>query len=352
MNILITGATGFIGKRVVKLLEPHIKTIYILVRKESAQKAKHTFKNFDKIHFVEGDILSNDVVAKVEDINLLSMEVDHVLHLAAKYDLTMGVLEAYTHNVIGVQNVLTLARKLKNLEYFHHVSTYAVNGAGAGVGRIKEKDLLPKVSFPDHYSKSKKQGEHLVRAMEIEGVKKRIYRPGIVVGDSKTGEIEKVDGPYYFFKFLQKIEKYHPLLEKAGVLPMPYGAKTIFPVIPVDVLSEWIAHAVLNPSADHELKCYHFIGERQPTMKEFLDMSLPAFGLKCSVKRIGAIPFLSSALPKIGMPQELMPYMLMEASYDVSERLKDFPEHREYNIAHIIKPLIEGARKKFKEGVL
>src|SRR5690554_3415902 len=140
MKILITGATGFIGKRLVKLLEPRAQTIYILSRRESLQKTRRLFPCENKFKLIEGDILNNDVCSKVEDIDLLSNEVDHVVHLAAKYDLEATAMDAYSHNVIGVQNMLALSRQLRGLEYFHHVSTYAVNGVDP---RIKaEEELL------------------------------------------------------------------------------------------------------------------------------------------------------------------------------------------------------------------
>lgn len=334
----------------MKQLEPHADTIFLLVRKSSLKQARSAFSGSKKIHFIEGDILKNDVCAKVEDVAMLSQEVDHVLHLAAKYDLTMPVLEAYTHNVVGVQNVLALSRKLKNLEYFHHVSTYAVNGAKEG--RVKEDDLRANIDFPDHYSKSKSQGEHLVRTMEVPGVKKRIYRPGIVIGDSRTGEIEKIDGPYYFFKFLHDLGKYQSLLEKVGVLPMPFGTKCVLPMIPVDILSEWLAQSILRPNESKELKCYHFIGDKQITLKKFIDMSLPAFGIRCTVKRLARHGVYKYLLPRIGMPKELMSYMFMEASFEVSQRRADFPQHKEYNMESIVKNLASGATARFQEGSL
>lgn len=349
MKILITGGTGFIGKKVVRLLEKEVEKIYLLVRKQSIEKAREAFPDSPKIHIIEGDILRNDVVSRVEDVDLLSEEVDHVLHLAAKYDLTMEVLEAYTHNVIGVQNTLTLCRKLENLKYFHHISTYAVNGARGG--RILEQELADNTAFPDHYSKSKKQGEHLVRTMELPGVKKRIYRPGIVIGDSHTGEIEKIDGPYYFFKFLHQMKRYHPLIDKLGMLPIPHGKKTVFPVIPVDVLSEWIAKSVLSPTEDEEIRSYHFIGDRQLTIKKFLDLSLPEMGIMSPVRRLKRHNLYRHVLPQVGMPKELMPYMFMEATYDVSLRKSDF-DHKEFDIEEMIPRLVKGAGALFEKGIV
>lgn len=348
MNILITGGTGFIGKRVVRLLEAEADKIFLLVRKRSMQKAKEAFPDSEKIQFIEGDILSNDVCAHVEDVNQLSEHVDHVIHLAAQYDLAMNVLDAYTHNVIGAQNVLNLSRQLKELKYFHHISTYAVNGACGG--RIKEPDFFIDTPFPDHYSKSKMQGEHLVRTMKIGKVKKRIYRPGIVVGDSKSGQIEKVDGPYYFLKLMHDTGKHHHWIEKLGHLPLPCGPKTIFPIVPVDILASWIAKSVLRPNPDGEIKSYHFIGEKQIGLKNFIEMCLPEIGIDCSVLRVKRNNVYKHLFPKLGLPKELMPYMFMEASFDTSERRKDFPNHQEYSIEDIIAPLIAGSKVHFGEG--
>ncbi|MEX0798217.1 MAG: SDR family oxidoreductase [Bacteriovoracaceae bacterium] len=348
MKILVTGGTGFIGKKVVRLLEPEVEKIFLLVRKRSLEKAKKAFPNSKKIQIIEGDILSNDVCSHVEDVNLLSESVSHVLHLAAYYDLAMNVLDAYTHNVIGVQNVLNLSRKLKSLVYFHHISTYAVNGSCGG--RIQEQDFFIDTPFPDHYSKSKMQGEHLVRTMQIGDVKKRIYRPGIVVGDSQTGEIEKIDGPYYFLKFMHEIDNYHHWIEKLGFLPLPFGPKTIFPIVPVDILAEWISESVLRPTPEKELKTYHFIGKNQISLKNFIEQCLAEIGINCSVVRVKRNNLYKHLFPKMGMPKELMPYMFMEASFDTSERRKDFPNHREYLIEEMISRLVKGGKIHFREG--
>ncbi len=103
-------------------------------------------------------------------------------------------------NVAGVANALAFAKSVK-AGCFHHVSSIAAAGLYDGVFR---EDMFEEARGLDHpYFSSKHKGEGLVRA-ETE-IPWRIYRPGIVVGDSHTGEIDKIDGPYYFFKLIQKL---------------------------------------------------------------------------------------------------------------------------------------------------
>ena len=228
MVILVTGSTGFIGKRLIPLLSEKVDKIFVLVRKESMAKAASQFAEHKNVYLIEGNIQSNDVCAKVEDLTMLIQETEHILHLAGGYDLEMSVLDAYTQNVIGVQNALELARKFKKLKYFHHVSTYAVNAYKNS--QVLETDPLKDSSHLDHYARSKLQGEKLVEKTDLGKTRKRIYRPGIVVGDSSTGKIEKVDGPYYFLQMLNKFKKYGPWLEKIGTLPIPCSKKAKLPI--------------------------------------------------------------------------------------------------------------------------
>ncbi len=189
-----------------------------------------------------------------------------------------------------------------------------------------------------------------MRSMALPGVKKRIYRPGIVIGDSVTGEIEKVDGPYYFLKFLHEMREYHRLIDKFGMLPIPHGKKTIFPVIPVDILAKWIVDSVLSPSKDEETRSYHFIGEKNLTIKKFLDLSLPEIGVHCPVKRLKRHSIYKYVLPKVGMPPELMPYMYTEATFDVSLRKNDF-DHQEFDVEEMIPQIVTGASHMFEKGI-
>ena len=108
---------------------------------------------------------------------------ESILHLAGYYDLRINQLTAYTHNVIGVQNVLALACECKKLQIIHHISTYAVSGNLKGLHN--ENTIANPRYFTDHYARSKMQGEQIFRQVVMPNIKKRIYRPGIVVGSTK-----------------------------------------------------------------------------------------------------------------------------------------------------------------------
>src|SRR5690606_37551375 len=133
-------------------------------------------------------------------------EIEMIIHLAAIYGLEVSLSEAHNTNVLGTQNILDLSKKCLSLKSFHHVSTYAVNSSRKK--KILETDLYLKSSFPDYYSQTKNEAERIVRNFTFNSeVITRVYRPCIIVGDSETGEMDKVDGPYYFFDLFRKLSK-------------------------------------------------------------------------------------------------------------------------------------------------
>jgi len=347
LNVFITGSSGFIGKRLVPLILKDFEKIYLLVRPQSLKYARGQFGEHSNIILVAGDILSNDVLVNVEDLKEVVENVDSILHLAGGYDLEMSVLDAYTHNVVGVQNTLELARKCKRLKFFHHVSTYAINAHKKG--KVSESEDTEGNISRDHYTKSKLQGELLVKKTDIgSGVKKRIYRPGIVVGDSSQGRIEKVDGPYYFISFLLKLEKHKAMLEKFGVFPIPCTKSSSLPLVPVDTIAMWLQVAILKPSESEETKTYHFLGKEQINLRQFVEMCLKELDIQCSVMPIRSNLLLRKALHKIGIPEQLTSYMFSEANFSTTNRRSDFPELKEFSIQELVPTLIEGARNYLK----
>ena len=129
-------------------------------------------------------------------------DVTEVWHLAAVYDLAVGEEIARRVNVVGTDRVLELCRGLPDLERLHHVSTCYVSGRHDGV--FREDDLDSGQAFRNHYESTKHEAELLVRRAMAAGLPATIYRPGIVVGDSRTGETQKYDGPYFLATFLRR----------------------------------------------------------------------------------------------------------------------------------------------------
>ena len=89
---------------------------------------------------------------------------------------------------------------------FHHTSSIAAAGLYQGVFR---EDMFDEAEgLDDPYLRTKHDSEGLVR--KEKRIKWRIYRPGMVVGHSQTGEMDKIDGPYYFFTFLKRLREMLP----------------------------------------------------------------------------------------------------------------------------------------------
>lgn len=347
MNLFITGGTGFIGKRVVNRLASQVDKIYLLVREKSATRAKKNFSNYNNIEYIIGDITQDDVIEQYQQLKMLQDKVDGILNIAGNYNLEITEFEAYKNNVIGVQNILNFAKTVKNLEIFHHISTYAV--IGTLNGELSENDMDNAKNFKDFYAKSKMQGENILRNTELVGVKKRIYRPGIVTGSTKSGDIEKVDGPYYLMKFLYEQKELLKNLKYIKKFPLPFNDKAFLPLIPVDYLADWLEYAVLN-STDHKLRSYNFFGEEPVTIKNFTSYLLKAYGIEAEPMELKELGIYKHILPQIGMPKELLQYMYSEAKYSVENRKEDFPALKEYSMMDLTKKIISGSNKYFQEA--
>ena len=114
--------------------------------------------------------------------------VDHVVHLAALYDMTADAAENEDLNVAGTQRVVDVARRI-DAGVLHHVSSVAI--AGEHRGEFTEEMFDEGQELPSPYHETKFRAEKAVRDS---GLRWRVYRPVIVVGDSRTGEMDKVDG--------------------------------------------------------------------------------------------------------------------------------------------------------------
>ena len=103
-------------------------------------------------------------------------------------------------NVDGTRNVLDFAQEARNLRRLHYVSTCYVSGRTAGV--FTEHDLEKGQSFNNYYEETKYLAEVEVQQRMRAGLPTTIYRPAIVVGDSRTGATQKYDGPYFVIRWL------------------------------------------------------------------------------------------------------------------------------------------------------
>ncbi|PTQ88362.1 SDR family oxidoreductase [Agitococcus lubricus] len=270
MNYFVTGGTGFIGRFLVeRLLKRDNAVIYLLCRKSSQGKF---FDLMDELGATEqqlipiyGDI-SQPLLVSDSDLAKLKGTIDHVFHLAAIYDMNMSEAEGEAINNEGTRHVVNFCNQLGGDVRLHHMSSIAVAGTEwEGVFNESMFDEGQRFSHP--YYRSKFISEKIVR--EESTVPYRIYRPGMVVGDSNTGVMDKIDGPYYFFKMLQRLRdhvpKWLPLLGITG------GQMPLCPVNYVADATDYIAH---KTGLDGRAFC--LVQHPAPTVGEFMQIMLQA----------------------------------------------------------------------------
>ncbi|MGA9524140.1 MAG: SDR family oxidoreductase [Myxococcaceae bacterium] len=228
----VTGYPGFIGKRLVEHIarnDPDGR-IYLLVQPKFLKDARRYAERTRgaKIEILTGDIVDMHLGLSGEEYVRLSEEVTDIFHLAANYFLGVSREEAWRVNVDGTRNLIELARDCRNLRRLNHFSTCYVSGERVGV--IAEDELDLGQSFRNAYEETKFHAEKLMRRAS-ETLPVTIYRPSSVVGDSRTGEIDRFEGPYYLGILIVT----SPL---AVPLPLPGNGVAPLNVVPVDYVVE------------------------------------------------------------------------------------------------------------------
>lgn len=278
MRYVVTGGTGFIGRRVVsRLLESRPDAqVWVLVRRPSLGR-------FERLAAQWGDQWGERVkplVAELPELDLSDEvlaelgEIDHVVHCAAIYDITAGEPEQRVANVEGTRAVIGLAQRLDAT--MHHVSSIAV--AGDFRGEYTEDDFDVGQQLPTPYHQTKFEAELLVRSAP--GLRYRIYRPAVVVGDSRTGEMDKVDGPYYFFGVLAKLA----VLPSLTPMLLPDTGRTN--IVPVDYVVD--ALVALAHADGRDGQTFHLTAEKTIGLR----------GIYRGVAKAAGLPPLRGSLPR------------------------------------------------------
>ena len=249
MSYFVTGATGFIGRFLVSNLLRRKGAIHVLVRKDSQKKLESVAKkmgwDMKRIVPVVGDMTAPKCGLTAAQIRALDGKVKHFFHLAAIYDMQASAESQRAANIDGTQHALDLAAAIGAGKpasvVFHHVSSIAAAGLYPGVFR---EDMFDEAEgLDDPYLRTKHESEGLVRGEKR--VKWRIYRPGMVVGHSQTGEMDKIDGPYYFFTLLKKLrEVLPPWMPMLGI----EGGRVN--IVPVDFVADALDHIAHKPKLD------------------------------------------------------------------------------------------------------
>jgi NAD(P)-dependent dehydrogenase (short-subunit alcohol dehydrogenase family) len=334
MQYFVTGATGFIGKRLVKkLLERKGSVVHFLIRQASEGKVaalrEYWGVSAARAAPVFGDLTSKKLGVSADSAKALKGKIDHFYHLAAVYDLEADEESQIAVNIEGTRHTVELA-KVIGAGHFHHVSSIAAAGLYEGVFREDMFEEAENVGHP--YFMTKHESEKIVRT-ECK-IPWSVYRPALVVGDSQTGEMDKIDGPYYFFKLIQRMRQIlPPWMPSVG---LEGGRINIVPVDFVVDSLDHISHQKRNSGA-----CFHLVdpvgyrvgdvldilskAAHAPKMNLFINAALMGFIPKSVKKGLMALApvrrVYKAIMQDLGLPEEMMNFVNYPTRFDCRETL-------------------------------
>jgi NAD(P)-dependent dehydrogenase (short-subunit alcohol dehydrogenase family) len=332
MHYFVTGATGFIGKRLVKtLLERRGSVVHFLVRPGSEGKLDALYKYWGASKAraipVSGDLTAKKLGVSADDIKALKGKIDHVHHLAAVYDLKADEASQVQVNIDGTRNMVEFAKAI-DAGHVHHVSSIASAGLYEGVFR---EDMFEEAEGLDHpYFMTKHESEKIVRKECKQPW--TVYRPAMVVGDSTTGEMDKIDGPYYFFKAIQRMRQLLP--PWMPTIGLEGGRVNIVPVDFVVAAIDHISHKVAASGG-----CYHLVdpmgyrvgdvldifskAAHAPKMSLFINAALLGFipkSVKKGMMALAPVRRVRNAVMKdLGVPEDMLTFINYPTRFDRRE---------------------------------
>ena len=332
MQYFVTGATGFIGKRLVKkLLERKGSVVHFLLRKESEAKVaalrEYWGASAARVVPVFGDLTTKKLGVSADEVKKLKGQIDHVYHLAAVYDLSADEDSQVAVNIEGTRNTVDFAKAI-DAGHLHHVSSIAAAGLYEGVFR---EDMFEEAENIEHpYFMTKHESEKIVRK---EAKRWTVYRPALVVGDSHTGEMDKIDGPYYFFKLIQRMRQIlPPWMPSIGL----EGGR--INIVPVDFVVAALDH-ISHQKTDMHKKCFHLVdpegyrvgdvldifskAAHAPKMNLFINAALLGFipkSVKKGLMALAPVRRVRAAVMKdLGLPDDMFTFINFPTRYDCRE---------------------------------
>lgn len=319
-TIFLTGFPGFIAERLVERLSTPSTQFFLLVQPQFTEKATaaveriavQTSTPLENFALIVGDIADPDLGIESADLDSIRDEITDVFHLAAAYDLAVEKEIATRVNLEGTKHVNEFARSLPNLRRYNYVSTCYVSGRRTG--RIFENELEHDAGFRNNYEETKYLAENEVEKLKAD-LPVTIYRPSVVVGDSRTGETAKYDGIYYLIQYLRKAPA---LLRFVNV-----GNKNVsLNLVPVDFVVE--AMAALSKDERAIGRTIALADPDPLSTAELFDAIAEALVKKRSIvtpppSLVERSLMLGLSPPLTGLPHHGVPYFFLPQTYDTGE---------------------------------
>ncbi|PXX66688.1 thioester reductase-like protein [Nocardia tenerifensis] len=307
MGYLVTGATGFIGRFLIPELLKREGDIHVLVRPgaESAGRFSGRAREWnggDRVRPVRGDLGAPGLGIDPAWLAEHRGTIDHVFHLAAGYDLAA--------RGDGTRHLVDVAESLK-AGLLHHVSTVEVAGAAEGLFTEDMFDEGQALSTPAQ--RARFEAERIVRESALPW---RVYRPSIVIGHSRTGEIDRIDGPYYCFRLLRMGAQLPRILP---VLVPELGETNM---VPVDFVARALDHIAHQPGSS--ATTYHLVDPRRQSLAEALNLFADEAGAphlvevmpKRALDMVLRVPGASRLLPRVGVPRDVLQHSEFTCWFD------------------------------------
>jgi nucleoside-diphosphate-sugar epimerase len=312
--IFLTGVPGFLGTRLLRALAHRFPdaSFGLLVQPKFEVKAQHVLGDLgltDRAELFPGDITEPDL-GLGDQYDAVADRITMACHLAAVYDLSVPREVGWRINVEGTRHVLDLLDRSPALERFGYVSTAYVSGERTGT--VYEDELVHDAGFKNFYEETKYHAEILVQD-RMDDIPTMIFRPGIVVGDSETGETDKFDGPYFVLHALQQLPRY-TLMTRIGSGTEPVN------LVPVDFAIEAMTH--LLGDDDHLGTVFHITDSQPLTTQAILELFSDLLD-----KKVAYVPVPSSVARTLmgtsigrylGIAPELIDYFDHPSRYDSS----------------------------------
>jgi NAD(P)-dependent dehydrogenase (short-subunit alcohol dehydrogenase family) len=332
MSYFVTGATGFIGRNLVEVLLERRGTIYVLVREGSVGRLEELRVRWGhdtgRIVAIVGDVSKPRLGIDDDHLDRLRGEIEHLFHLAAVYDMTADAETQRVANVEGTRHMVEFATAVE-AGHVHMVSSIAAAGLFKGTFHESMFDEAQDLDAHPYY-RTKHDSERVVRQECPRPW--RVYRPGIVVGHSETGEMDKIDGPYYFFKLIQRLRNaLPPWMPQIGI-----EGKDIN-LVPVDFVAKALDHIAHVDGLDG--KAFHLTDPNPKTAGQVINIfaraaHAPQFSMRLDPKILSVVPdsvrsglmmlppvkrISDTILADLGIPRAVLPNINYPTKFDSRE---------------------------------